>query len=99
MQLIRRSYDVVKDRTYVKLKTVVNFHSAIKKLASADTLAHEEKAFLCRLSARVHPNDTMYAISSDEEYLSAGLSALRCIQYCLNYLNNDKKDTDGSLDF
>jgi SAM-dependent methyltransferase len=92
MQLIRRSYDVVKNRTYVKLKKVVNFRSAITKLASGDTLTHEEKALVYHVSARVHPNDTMYAVSSgDAEYLSTGLSALRCIQYCLNYLNNDKK--------
>jgi methylase of polypeptide subunit release factors len=91
MQLIRRSYDVAKNRTYVKLKKVVNFHSAIKKFASADTLTREEKALVYHVSARVHPNDTMYAVSSDEEYLSAGLSALRCIEYCLNFSNNDNK--------
>ena len=89
MQLIRRSYDVVKNRTYVKLNRLISFRSAIKKLASADTLTHEEKTFLCNVSARVHPNDTMHAISSDEEYLSAGLSALRCIQYSLNDSNKN----------
>ena len=98
MQLIRRSYDVVKNRTYVKLNRLVSFRSATKKLASADTLTHEEKALVYHVSARVHPEDTMYAVSSDEEYLSAGLSALRCIQYCLNYLNNHKK-VRSILDF
>jgi SAM-dependent methyltransferase len=91
MQLIRRSYDVVKNRTFAKLNRLVSFRSAIKKLASADTLTREEKALVYHVSARVHPNDTMYAISSDEEYLSAGLSALRCIQYSLNYSNKDYK--------
>jgi SAM-dependent methyltransferase len=33
----------------------------------------------------------MYAVSSDEEYLSAGLSALRCIQYSLNCSNKNYK--------
>src|SRR5918999_5354246 len=91
MQVIHRLYDVVKNRTYAKLNRLVSFRSAIKKLASADTLTHEEKALLRHVSARVHPNDTMYAISSDEEYLSAGLSALHCIQYSLDCSNKNYK--------
>ena len=71
MQLIRRSYDVARNRTYVKLNGLLRFRSAIKKFASADTLTREEKALVYHASARVHPNDTMYAVSSDEEYLSA----------------------------
>lgn len=96
MQLIRRSYDVLKSRTFGKLNRS-GLNSALKKLLS-DTLTRQENALLSHVSARVHSNDAMYAISSDQEYLSAGLSALRCIQYSLSQSNKDK-EVRAILDF
>ena len=97
MQLIRRSYDVLKNRIFESSKRAARLHWAIKKLASSDTLGPQEKVLLHHVSPWVHPNDAMYAISSDQEYLSAGLSAVRCIQYCLDHSNIGKIGT--ILDF
>ena len=77
MPLIHRSYNVLKNRPFGRSNRAARLHRAIKKLSSADHLEPEEKALLHRVSLRVHPNDTMYAILSGQEYLSAGLSALR----------------------
>ena len=60
-------------------------------------LSREEKLFTERVSCRVHPNDGMYAIGSPEEYLTAGVSALHCIDHIL--AQSAKQDVRTILDF
>jgi SAM-dependent methyltransferase len=83
MQLIRRSYDVVKNKTFGRANRAAAFRSAIKTFSSSDALTREEKTWVPQVSSQIHPSDAMYSISSDQEYLSAGLSAVRCIHSCL----------------
>jgi len=85
MQLIRRSFDVVRNRAFKRLTTANRLRRGLQEFAVSNSLTAEEKGVLTGVSPAIHPNDTMYSVClSDEEYLCAGLSALRCILHCLN---------------
>src|SRR3954468_5156928 len=88
MQLLRRSFDVVKNRAFTRLTTANRLRRALQEFAVSATLTAEEKTVITSVSPEIHPNDTMYSVClSDEEYLCAGLSALRCIVQCLSHVD------------
>lgn len=60
-----------------------DFRSAQGKLISDPAVSNKEKDLLRQISLRVHRNDEMYVPFDARHYLSAGLSALRCIETAL----------------
>jgi SAM-dependent methyltransferase len=81
--VLRKPYRFVRYRILWEAYSAAKLRSARTRLLHSDTLSDQEKMLLEKVSCRVHLNDRMYAISSDEEYLFAGLSALRCIESVL----------------
>jgi SAM-dependent methyltransferase len=70
--------------------------AAKMRLLSSDILSHAEKGLLDRVSCRVHADDFLYAISTPDQYLVAGVSAVRCIDHILA---ESKHDVGRILDF
>lgn len=60
-----------------------DFRSAREELVSDPAVSNEEKELLGRISPRIHRNDEMYIPFEARQYLSVGLSAVRCIDAAL----------------
>jgi len=88
VKLIRKSRSWLKDRA-TTVRTAADFRSARRDLLSSPALADKEKALLEKVSLRVHLNDEMYAPFNAHDYLSAGLSALCCIENAVNQSTRD----------
>lgn len=83
LNFLRKSYRFLRYKIVWEGYGPAKLRCARTNLLYLDTLSDEEKTLLNKVSCRIHPGDGMYAISSPEEYLSAGLSAVRCIDYVL----------------
>ena len=88
------------------IPTEIAFRRARKDLlVFGSPLSREEKMWLERVSLRLHPNDGMYdksvgssAHAAAQLYLSAGLSACRCIDKALSHAHK-KAAVQSILDF
>jgi methylase of polypeptide subunit release factors len=90
MNLVRKSGSFVKHRVIGELYRAADFRSAKKRLSDSAALSEKEKALVEKVSSRVYPGDGMYVECSDTvEYLSAGLSAIRCIDDALRESNRE----------
>src|ERR1019366_4468811 len=63
------------------LRRSIDFRSARKALLRSDALSKDEKYLLRNVSLRVHPGD--YGPGRERDYLSIGLTSLRCINAAL----------------
>jgi SAM-dependent methyltransferase len=86
---VRRSYHFLKYKVLWEVYGPPTLRIAKRKLLSSDAVSTAEKNLLRNVSCRIHPNDGMYAISSDEEYLLGGLSGLTCIERALKASNEE----------
>jgi SAM-dependent methyltransferase len=93
MKLIGKSRRLVK-YTVTALRRAADFRSARRDLLTSHVLADKEKVLLEKVSLRVHRKDSMYVPFSAHQYLSAGLSAIHCIENSL-----DKSNVDNSMRF
>jgi SAM-dependent methyltransferase len=90
MNLTRELGSFVKHRIFGELYRPADFRSAKRRLSESDAWSDEEKALLGKVSSRVYPGDVMYVECSNfAEYLSAGLSAIRCIEHAFKESNRD----------
>jgi len=70
-----------------KLRTLgrsCDFALARRRLIRSGDLAANELSLLERVNLDTHLNDTMYVRYAGQQYLTAGLSAMRCIEAALN---------------
>jgi hypothetical protein len=61
----------------------LDFHAARKSLLTSPDLGPEGKRWLDQVSLKVHSDDQMYVASAARQYLTVGLSALRCVDQAL----------------
>ena len=61
----------------------IDFRSARKALLRSDALSKDEKHLLRNVSLRVSPKDDIYSPGRERDYLSIGLTSLRCINAAL----------------
>jgi SAM-dependent methyltransferase len=61
----------------------IDFRSARKALLRSDALSKDEKYLLRNVSLRVSPKDDIYSPGRERDYLSIGLTSLRCINAAL----------------
>jgi len=80
-----------------KLRRAVDVHSARTSLLACSSLRAAEKEMLRNVSLRVSMADDMYVVGP-QQYLAAGLSALRCIMLVLEYLRTDPASVRSVLD-
>jgi SAM-dependent methyltransferase len=66
------------------LKRTNDFRRARRALCRSTDLNASEKRLVCSISLKVNPSDAMYTQGRAFSYLSAGLSASRCIQASLD---------------
>ena len=83
VELLRKPYHLAKRRLVSEIVSAGKLRAAKKRLCSASSLSDGEKSLLDRVSCRIHPDDCPYAISTPDEYLTAGISAVRCIDHVL----------------
>jgi SAM-dependent methyltransferase len=74
-----------------------DFRAAQRKWLSDSAASSQEKAVLERISIRIHDDDEMYLPFDAGQYLSVGLSALRCIETALQK-SNGKPPVKSILD-
>lgn len=79
MSLIGKTY---RDLQY-RLLVSRDVRSAIRALVSSGSLSEDEQDMVRAVSCRIHSNDGMYFPQRAVHYLSAGLSAIRCIERVL----------------
>jgi SAM-dependent methyltransferase len=65
------------------LRRRLDFRAARKSLLTSPDLGPEGKRWLDQVSLKVHSDDQMYVASAAREYLTVGLSALRCVDKAL----------------
>jgi SAM-dependent methyltransferase len=76
-----------------------DFRSARTALLAWPSLRSTEKEMLRKISLRVSMADNMYYVPGEaQEYLRAGLSALRCITRVLDHLRTDRRSIRFVLD-
>jgi SAM-dependent methyltransferase len=68
----------------------VDFRFRQRQLLHSGLLNNEEEALLKGVSLNLHPRDDMYTAFGAHHYLSAGLSAQRCILEALSSVRNGK---------
>jgi len=65
------------------LRRGLDFRAARESLLTSPDLGPEGKRWLDQVSLKVHSDDQMYVASAAQEYLTVGLSALRCVDKAL----------------
>jgi SAM-dependent methyltransferase len=65
------------------LRRGLDFRAARESLLTSPDLGPEGKRWLHQVSLKVHSDDQMYVASAAREYLTVGLSALRCVDKAL----------------
>jgi SAM-dependent methyltransferase len=96
--VLRKPYHFLKHRIALTAYNRAQLRAAKTKLLNSDALRGNEKALVGKVSCRVHFNDGMYLISPPDEYLAAGISAVRCIEHVLAQ-SAGHRDVRTILDF
>jgi SAM-dependent methyltransferase len=65
------------------LRRRLDFRAARESLLTSPDLGPEGKRWLDQVSLKVHSDDQMYVASAARQYLTVGLSALRCVDKAL----------------
>jgi SAM-dependent methyltransferase len=65
------------------LRRRLDFRAARESLLTSPDLGPEGKRWLDQVSLKVHSDDQMYVASAAQQYLTVGLSALRCVDKAL----------------
>jgi SAM-dependent methyltransferase len=65
------------------LRRGLDFRAARESLLTSPDLGPEGKRWLNQVSLKVHSDDQMYVASAAQQYLTVGLSALRCVNKAL----------------
>ena len=87
-EVLRRVYAFFRYELIFEVASAAQLGAAKSRLLYSDSLSEEERALFTTVSCRAHRNDFLYAIASPEEYLKAGLSAVRCIDQVLAQSDN-----------
>ena len=87
-EVLRRVYAFFRYELIFEVASAAQLGAAKSRLLYSDSLSEEERALFTTVSCRAHRNDFLYAIASPEEYLKAGLSAVRCIDQVLAHSDN-----------
>jgi len=95
VSVLRIPYRFLQRLTF-EILAAAKLRSAKTRLLHSGAHSRQEKLF-AEISCRVHPNDFLYAIASPEEYLTAGVSALHCIDHIL--AQSAKHNVRTILDF
>jgi SAM-dependent methyltransferase len=96
-RVIRRPLGKVR-RAVTAAGRPVAFHSARTSLLACSALLPAEKEILRKISLRVSKADDMYVPGEAQQYLAAGLSALRCITLVLDHLRAGRTSIRSALD-
>jgi SAM-dependent methyltransferase len=96
VQFVRRPYQFLRRRIVSEMVNAAKLRAAKMRLLSSNILSHAEKRLVDRVSCRVHADDFLYAISTPDQYLVAGVSAVRCID---RILAESKHNVGRILDF
>src|SRR5260221_4981282 len=75
-----------------------DFRSARPALLACPSFRAAEKEMLRKVSLRISMADNMYIPGEAQQYLGAGLSALRCITRVLDHLRTDQPSVRSVLD-
>jgi len=94
--IIRAVYYWLRDFFWIIIKRDLKKSKNI--LQSSPDITSEEKTLLDNVSLKINLRDTMYVGGQGKQYLSVGISAIRCIQEALKNKSNDFK-VNSVLDF
>jgi SAM-dependent methyltransferase len=97
MIVLRKAYDHVRNIPHAAKRTA-EFYRAKQTLLGSKELSDVEKQLLARISVAVHREDSMHVPGYARDYLSAGLSATRCIRAALQSIGKERA-VGAILDF